>query len=226
MKVSRLFLEQYIGDLKSISTQEICDALTSLGLEVESVSSFASGSNLVVAKVLKKDKHPDSSKLSVCLVDTGTEEVQVVCGAQNVDAGQLVIFAQVGSILPGNFKIKKSEIRGVESNGMICSLSELGVESKFLSEESKEGIEVLDSELYSVGDDPLVVGGLGTDVIEIGLTPNRSDCHNALQIAKEIAGFFNLKVEGIDPARINIVQSKELIKSSKCSVFTLTEFFN
>jgi phenylalanyl-tRNA synthetase beta chain len=126
LKISLNWLKYYV-DLKGISTKEIVDKLTMSGLEVEDVvDQSAMYENFVVGFVNEKTKHPNADKLSLCKVSIGDEEFQVICGAPNVDAGQKVVFAKIGAIVPkGEFKITKAKIRGIESFGMICSEAEL-----------------------------------------------------------------------------------------------------
>ena len=141
MKISKKWLSQYM-DISDLSIEEIADKITSAGLEVEGIEKMSQGSNLVIGKVLTCEDHPDSDHLHVCQVDLGERTEQIVCGAPNVAAGQKVIVARVGAKLPDG-EIKAGVIRGQASNGMICSLLELGVDPHPLSEESKNGIEVL-----------------------------------------------------------------------------------
>ena len=126
MIVTRNWLQEFI-DISNISTDDICVTLNSIGLEVDSVEKQRIVDGVVVGKVLEKEKHPDADKLNVCQVDVGSETVQIVCGAKNVEAGQFVPVATVGCKLSADFKIKKAKLRGVESNGMICSSTEIGL---------------------------------------------------------------------------------------------------
>jgi phenylalanyl-tRNA synthetase beta chain len=128
LKVSLNWIKDYI-DLKGIPAKDIIDKLTMSGLEVEdAVDELESYKDFIVSYVKEKKKHPNADKLSLCTVNTGTEDLQVICGAPNVEAGQKVIFAPIGTVIPnGGFKIAKAKIRGVESFGMICSESELGL---------------------------------------------------------------------------------------------------
>lgn len=164
-----------------LSPEELADLLTMIGLEVEGISSIGGGMDeVVVALVEEKQQHPNADKLSLCQVNNGREVISVVCGAQNFKAGDKVALAQVGAVLPGDFKIKRSKIRGSESCGMLCSEKELG-----LADESA-GIIVLSQDL------PLGVPlfeALGTKdtIFEIGLTPNRADCLSVIGIAREVA---------------------------------------
>ena len=143
MKISINYLKKFV-DINDLSAQQIADAITLAGLEVEGLTPLAQGSNLVIGYVLEEKSHPDSDHLHVCLVDTGNDQRQIVCGAPNVAKGQKVIVALPGSELPAKgITIQKSVVRGQESNGMICSLAELGVAEDTLTSAQKEGIEVL-----------------------------------------------------------------------------------
>ena len=141
MKVSKKWLSQYV-DLTGLSAEDLANRLTLAGLEVEGTMALASGTKLIIGEVLTCEKHPESDHLSKTTVTIGQETLSIICGAPNVRAGQKVIVAQNGSVLP-KITIKKTTIKGVESNGMICSLLELGVDPKTLSEDQKAGIEVL-----------------------------------------------------------------------------------
>ena len=136
MKVTYNWLKEFVDF--DLTPQDLADLLTMLGLEVEGVTSLGSGMDeVVVARVVEKKQHPNADKLSLCKVDSGNGILSVVCGAQNFKQGDTVALAQVGAVLPGEFKIKRSKIRGEESSGMLCSEKELG-----LAEESA-GIMVL-----------------------------------------------------------------------------------
>lgn len=190
------FSEQWLRDWVSpqLGTQAIADQITMAGLEVDAVEAVAASfSGVVVAEVLAKEKHPDADKLNVCTVDDGTgEPVQVVCGAPNVDVGQKIPFAQVGGVLPGDFKIKKAKLRGVESRGMICSASELGLE-----EATSPGILVL-STSAPVGVNFREYMQLDDMTIEVDLTPNRGDCLSIKGLAREVGVLNRLPVNGPD----------------------------
>lgn len=193
MIITRRWLEEFIN-LSKISTDEICKTLNSIGLEVDSLEKNSIASKVVVAKVLSKEKHPDADKLNVCQVDLGTQTTQIVCGASNVEAGQIVAVATIGAVLGEDFKIKAAKLRGVESNGMICSSTELGLPK------INDGIMVLDN---SIGE--LVLGKelkdyplLNDDIIEIGLTPNRGDCLSILGVARELSAFYEISLCELD----------------------------
>ncbi|MDD2886575.1 MAG: phenylalanine--tRNA ligase subunit beta [Aliarcobacter sp.] len=187
MIITRTWLEEFI-DISRISTDEICKTLNSIGLEVDSVEKISIVPKVVIGKVLEKEKHPDADKLNICQVDLGTQTVQIVCGAKNVDAGQFVPVATVGCDMGNNFIIKEAKLRGVESNGMICSATELGL-SKL-----NDGILELDD---SIGE--LILGKelreytkLNDEIIEIELTANRGDCLSINGIARELSAFYNI----------------------------------
>ena len=179
MKVTYNWLKEFVDF--DLSPAELADLLTMLGLEVEGMESQGSGmDDVVVAVVEEKRQHPNADKLSVCRVNDGSATIDVVCGAQNFNAGDTVALAKVGAVLPGDFKIKKSKIRGEESCGMLCSEKELG-----LAEDSS-GIMILPKNL--VPGTPLFEALEKKDTFfEIGLTPNRADCLSTIGIAREIA---------------------------------------
>ncbi len=162
-------------------------------IEVESFGPLNPASNLVVGHVLTCTNHPDSDHLHVTTVDLGTRVDQIVCGASNVAAGQYVIVAQIGTVLPGDFKINATKIRGVESNGMICSLQELGLDDKYIPENFKDGIFYFDSE-KPIGTEGLKALSLEGWVMELSLTPNRGDLLSVLGFAYDLASMTNQKV--------------------------------
>ncbi|MBR3063472.1 MAG: phenylalanine--tRNA ligase subunit beta [Exiguobacterium sp.] len=186
MLLSKKWLNQYI-DVSDLSGEALGDLITKNGIEVESVTNRGEGlSGLVVGRVLSCEKHPEADKLNVTKVDIGEcDPVQIVCGAPNVREGQYVIVAKVGARLPG-LKIKKAKLRGVESQGMICSLEELGFEKKQIREDEQDGIHTF-RESVQVGADVLDLLDLNDEVIELGLTPNRSDCLSLYGIIHEVA---------------------------------------
>lgn len=192
-----LISKSWLADFVKInaSTEVICDKLTALGLEVENVSKAAPPfSGVVVGKVLELSPHPDADKLQVANVDIGKDEfLQIVCGAPNVAVDMLAPVATVGAVLPGDFHIKQSTLRGVESFGMLCSESELGIA------DSASGLMALPAD-FEVGQDIRQALDLDDDIIEIGLTPNRGDCLSVLGVARELAVVFdtNLKDHFID----------------------------
>lgn len=195
MFVSYKWLQDYV-DLSGISADELAEKITKSGIEVEGVETLNEGMHgLVVGHVLEREQHPNADKLNKCLVDVGEEQpVQIICGAPNVDKGQKVVVAKVGAVLPGNFKIKKAKLRGEESHGMICSLQELGIESKLVAKEFSEGIFVFPNDV-TVGDDALSALNRDDQVLELGLTPNRADCLSMLGVAYEVAAILGREVK-------------------------------
>lgn len=190
MKISLKWINDFI-DVSDFKTkpQELADLLTRAGLEVEEMQNRAADFNhVVVGHIVVKDKHPNADKLSLCQVDIGHGKIeQIVCGAQNHKALDKVIVALPGAILPGNFAIKKSKIRDVESNGMLCSYKELG-----LSGES-EGIVILDPSA-PVGESFAQFGGYDDVVFELKVTPNRADCLSHFGLARELGCLLNRPV--------------------------------
>ncbi len=180
MIVTRKWLEEFI-DLDGISTQEIIDTLNRIGQEVEGYKKIEIPQNVVVGEVVECHKHPNADKLNVCRVNVGDEELQIVCGAKNVAAGQLVPVAKMGAVLPGDFKIKKAKLRGVESVGMICSAKEIGLP------DLNDGILVLDNSLGELKIGEYVGKYLNDEIIELGITANRGDCFSVYGIARELS---------------------------------------
>ena len=179
MKFSEQWLREWVNP--DISTAELCEQFTMAGLEVDSVEPAApSFHGIVVGHVLKVSPHPDADKLRVCEVSTGNgTPLQVVCGAPNVKEGLRVPFAQVGAYLPGDMKIKRAKLRGVESEGMLCSAKELGLP------DDSSGLMVL-SDNAPAGEDLRKLLNLDDQLIEIDLTPNRGDCLGMIGVAREM----------------------------------------
>lgn len=195
MRVSTEWLSQYIS-LDGVTAEELATRITSAGIEIDIIENRNQGvSNVVVGYVKSKEKHPDADKLNVCVVDAGQDEdLQIVCGAKNVDAGQKVPVALVGAKLPGGLDIKKAKLRGVVSQGMICSAKELGMNDKLLPKELQEGILVL-PENTEIGQPILNVLGLDDKVLELDLTPNRSDCLSMLGAAYEVSAILGRELK-------------------------------
>lgn len=186
MRISLNWIKDFIN-IDGIDPKEIADKLTMCGLEVEGYEEKNRLNNVVVGKVLKCEKHPNADKLSLCVVSTGDEEHQVVCGAPNVRAGQTVVFAKVGAVLP-EVTIKKAKIRGTESCGMICAEDEIGIS------ENHDGIMILPDTLEA-GSDVNDFLGLPDVILEIGITPNRADCLSMIGYAREIAALYGLELK-------------------------------
>ncbi|MCF6138171.1 phenylalanine--tRNA ligase subunit beta [Pseudalkalibacillus berkeleyi] len=200
MLVSYNWLKDYV-DLDGVQPNDLADRITKSGIEVEGVESLNDGiSGVVVGHVETCEQHPNADKLNVCSVNIGEEEpVQIICGASNVAAGQKVAVAKVGAVLPGNFKIKKAKLRGEASHGMICSLEELGVDSKMVPKEFADGIYVL-AEDAEVGVDALSLLNLDDHILELGLTPNRADCLNMMGVAYEVSAVLNKELNLAKPS--------------------------
>ncbi|RKU97277.1 phenylalanine--tRNA ligase subunit beta [Helicobacter pylori] len=205
MKLSVNDLSTFVDVPKDIA--KLCEDLSCLGLEVESCISCVAPKNVVVGKVLEKAPHKNAEKLSVCQVDIGKEVLQIVCGAKNVAPNQFVPVALNGALI-GSTTIAKTDLRGVESCGMICSSSELGFPK------INDGILELDE---SVGE--LVLGKeldeyapFNTHVLEISLTPNRGDCLSVLGVAREISAFYHMPLKPIKA--LNFTPTSGLIRLS------------
>ena len=189
--ISLEWVNDYI-DIKDEDLKELAVKVTKGGVNVEKVITNHID-NLIIGEVIKCEAHPDSDHLHVCEVNIGKETLQIVCGAENVREGIKVIVAQVGAILPGDFEIKKGTIRGVESNGMICALFELGLEEK-TEENYNKGICELDLSA-KVGEDPLKFLGLDDTLYELDVHKHRNnDCYYHIGFAYEIAAILNKKV--------------------------------
>ncbi|OKP71901.1 phenylalanine--tRNA ligase subunit beta [Paenibacillus sp. P3E] len=199
MKVSTSWLTEYIS-LEGVTADELAEKITTAGIEIDGVERRNKGlSGIVVGYVKSKEKHPDADKLNVCIVDAGQDEdLQIVCGAKNVAAGQKVPVALVGAKLPG-LDIKKAKLRGVLSQGMICSAKELGLNDKLLPKELQEGILVLPEDT-EIGQDILKVLDLNDEVLDFDLTPNRSDCLSMIGAAYEVSAILGRELKLPDPA--------------------------
>lgn len=189
--ISLNWVKDYV-DIESEDLKELAVKITKAGINVEKVITNHID-HLVIGEVLECVDHPNSDHLHICKVNVGNEVTQIVCGASNVRAGIKVIVALPGAILPGNFEIKKGNIRGEESNGMICALFELGLEEK-TEENYNKGIHELDSNA-PVGEDPLKYLGLDDTVYELDVHKHRNnDCYYHIGFAYEIATILNKKV--------------------------------
>lgn len=194
MIFTRSWISQFI-DISDKSLSEICATLNAVGIEVESSYALRAPDKVVVGFVKEKSKVENSDKLSLCKVDIGEKDLlQIVCGAKNVAAGQFVAVALVGAVLPNGTKIAKTKLRGVESEGMICSSSELGFEK------TRDGIMLLDDTMGK-----LVLGRalnayeiFNDEVIEVDITPNRGDCLSVYGIARELSVAYDKDLKAFD----------------------------
>jgi len=206
MKVTLKWLKDYVDF--DLTADDLSHRLTMAGLEVDGMERLGEGlDTVVVARLADVQKHPDAERLTVCKVETGSLTQQVVCGAQNHKTGDLVALAQIGTVLPGDFKIKKSKIRGQESCGMLCSVSELG-----LADES-DGILILPHDL-TVGQPVFKELGLKDVVYEIGLTPNRADCLSVVGVAREISAMVEAELR----LPVPVIAESDCASSDKTSV--------
>lgn len=188
MKISEAWLREWVNP--SLNTEELAETLTMAGLEVDTIEAAAPEfTSVVVGEIMSLEKHPDADKLNVCQVDIGNDEiVQIVCGAQNARAGLKAPAALIGANLPGDFNIKKSKLRGVESFGMLCAESELGLadDAPGLMELAADAPNGIDIREYLALDDR---------IIEIDLTPNRGDCLSIMGIARELGALTSTDVK-------------------------------
>ncbi|PUA41662.1 phenylalanine--tRNA ligase subunit beta [Pseudomonas protegens] len=190
MKFSEQWLRGWVSP--QVSRDELVARLSMAGLEVDSVTPAAGDfSGVVVGEVLSTEQHPDADKLRVCEVSNGAETFQVVCGAPNVRTGLKIPFAMIGAELPGDFKIKKAKLRGVESNGMLCSQAELQIG------EGNDGLMELPADA-PVGEDIRAYLNLDDASIEVDLTPNRGDCLSLAGLAREVGALYAAKVQRPD----------------------------
>ena len=201
MKFSEKWLRTWVDP--QISTQELCDQLTSVGLEVDAVEKLAGEfSGVVIGEIVEHEAHPNADRLSVCTVFDGSEKYSVVCGAPNARVGLKTAFARVGSELSGGLKIKPTKLRGIKSDGMLCSAKELGV-----SDEHDGIMELADS--LTPGSELREALGLDDVAIELDLTPNRGDCFSIRGIAREVAVCNRLSVS--EPVASEVPVSTETV---------------
>ena len=189
MNISEQWLREWVSP--DLTTEALAHQITMAGLEVDAIDPVAGTFNgVVVAEIVSAEQHPDADKLRVCQVDTGSETVQIVCGAPNARAGLKAPLARVGAVLPGDFKIKAAKLRGVESQGMLCAEQELGLS------DASDGLMELSADA-PVGTDIRDYLQLDDKVIEIGLTPNRADCLGIAGIAREVGLLNDLPVTSL-----------------------------
>ncbi|PTJ46664.1 phenylalanine--tRNA ligase subunit beta [Mammaliicoccus sciuri] len=194
MLVSKEWLSEYINI--DANTEDLAEKITRSGIEVDSVTHYGDDiKKLVVGHVVSKEKHPEADKLNICIVDVGEEEpVQIVCGAPNVDKDQYVIVVRVGGRLPGGVKIKRAKLRGEVSEGMICSLQEIGIDPNVMPKKYADGIYVFSNE-PTPGSDALEALLLNDDVLDFDLTPNRADCLSMLGAAHEVSALYGNDIQ-------------------------------
>ena len=197
MKVSKKWLKEYLN-LDNLTDEELYNTFTAHVCEIETMTKLCDATKLTIGKVLECEDI-EGTHLHKCMVEVAPGDIQqIVCGAPNVSAGKKVIVANPGAVLPGNFKIKASKIRGVDSNGMLCSLQEIGLEEKYVPEEFKNGIYLFNDDV-NVGDNPLEVLGLDDTIIDLEVTSNRSDLLSIEGVAFDLGAAINQKVTTIIP---------------------------
>lgn len=190
MLVSLNWLKNYV-DISDIRTEELAEKITKSGIEVDGIEYIAEKSEGVVTGYVEScEQHPNADKLSLCHVDAGDEKLQIVCGAPNVAQGQKVAVAKPGAVLPGNVIIKRVKLRGVESNGMICSMQELGIDEKYVPKDMEDGIYVFPDDV-KVGEQVEPLLNLNDAVLEFDLTPNRADALSMIGVAYEVAAILD-----------------------------------
>jgi phenylalanyl-tRNA synthetase beta chain len=194
MKLSTNFLKDYI-DI-DVDVKQLAEDMTRVGNEYDSASNLINATKLVIGQITECEPHPDSDHLHLCKVNIGTEVLDIVCGAPNARTGLKVIVALDGAVLPEK-TIKKGMIRGQESNGMLCSIAELGLEHKFLKPEDSEGIAEL-GEDAEIGGDPIKYLQMDDGVIDFELTANRGDLLSILGMAYEVGAIYDKKVKEVD----------------------------
>ena len=227
MKLSKNFVKDYVDIDVDIKT--LAEDMTRVGNEYDSAEKLINATNLVIGEVLECEEHPDSDHLHVCKVDIGEEVLDIVCGAPNVRKGLKVILAKVGAKLPGGIEIKKGMIRGKESNGMICSIAELGLDSKFLKEEDKAGIHELPLNA-PVGGDPIKFIEMDDEIADFELTANRGDLLSILGMAYELGSIYDKPVKEIDLKHYEIDEDVNSsfnveINTENCKLFLAKKAF-
>lgn len=222
MRLSKKFISDYIN-IHDIDMKELAEKMVFAGNEYEEMRPFCEATNLVVGEVLECIDHPNSDHLHICQVNLGDETVQIVCGAPNVRKGLKVIVSKVGATLPGGILIKNAKLAGVESNGMICAMSELGLESKYLKEEDKTGIHELPLDA-PVGADALAYLEFDDTIIDFELTANRADLMNMIGMAYEVGAIYDrpvtIKEPVVNEQGKDINESYQLdVQTDNCSIY-------
>ena len=229
MKLSLNFVKDYIDIPENLTVKQIAEDMTNHSSEYDEAGKLINATNLIIGEVIECEPHPDSDHLHVCKVNIGKEVLDIVCGAPNVRKGLKVIVAQVGAELP-EITIKKGMIRGQESNGMLCSMLELGLENKYVDEIDKTGIHELPADA-PIGEDPIKFMGLDDEVIDFELTANRGDLLSILGMAYELGAIYDKKVKDIDLSHKenneNINDTfKVVVNTENCTLFTARKVKN
>ncbi len=190
MIVTRSWLNEFI-DLSGVSDETLYETFNAIGLEVDSMEKIEIPQKVVIGKILSCEKHPDADKLNVCQIDVGSGVRQIVCGAANVVDAEYVAVATIGAILPGDFEIKHAKLRGVESEGMVCAASEIGLP------EMGKGIMILDESIgeLEVGRELGSYEKVADTIIELELTANRGDCLSIYGVARDLSAALNIEMK-------------------------------
>jgi len=193
MIVTRSWLNEFI-DLSGVSDETLYETFNAIGLEVDSMEKIEIAEKVVIGKIVSCEKHPDADKLNVCQIDVGTGVRQIVCGAANVVDAEYVAVATIGAVLPGNFEIKHAKLRGVESEGMVCAASELGLP------DMGKGIMILDESIgeLEVGRELNTYEKVADTIIELELTANRGDCLSIYGVARDLSAALNIEMKPFD----------------------------
>jgi len=210
MIVTRNWLNEFI-DLGSVSNDKLYETFNSIGLEVDSINEIKIAQKVVIGKILSCEKHPDADKLNVCQIDVGTGTRQIVCGAANVVDAEYVAVATIGAVLPGDFEIKHAKLRGVESEGMVCASSELGLP------DTGKGIMILDTSIgeLEVGREFGSYEKVADTIIELELTANRGDCLSIYGVARDLSAALDLEMKPfeykqVEKMKLGIAREAEL----------------
>jgi len=190
MIVTRSWLNEFI-DLSNVSNKKLYETFNSIGLEVDSINQIEIAEKVVVGKIVSCEKHPDADKLNVCQIDIGSGTRQIVCGAANVVDAEYVAVATIGAVLPGDFAIKHAKLRGVESEGMVCASSELGLP------DTGKGIMILDESIgeLEVGREFGSYEKVADTIIELELTANRGDCLSVYGVARDLSAALDIEMK-------------------------------
>lgn len=222
MKLSINFLKDYVDLDEDIDVKKLAEDMTNAGNEYDEAGNLINATKLVIGEIVECKEHPDSDHLHCCKVNVGKEVLDIVCGAPNARKGIKVIIALDGAQLPGG-TIKCGKIRGEVSNGMMCSIAELGLDNKFLTEEDKAGIHELPEDA-PIGEDPIAYMKLNDQVIDFELTANRGDLLSILGMAYEVGAIYDKKVKDIDLSHKENKENindifKVKVNTENCSIF-------
>ena len=222
MKLSINFLKDYVDLDEDIDVKKLAEDMTNAGNEYDEAGNLINATKLVIGEIVECKEHPDSDHLHCCKVNVGKEVLDIVCGAPNARKGIKVIVALDGAKLPGGI-IKCGKIRGEVSNGMMCSIAELGLDNKFLTEEDKAGIHELPADA-PIGEDPIAYMKLNDQVIDFELTANRGDLLSILGMAYEVGAIYDKKVKDIDLSHKENKENindifKVKVNTENCSIF-------